>query len=129
MRSAGAPPWTQRAPLPFADIAGYTALTQAHGDEQATDLVAKFFAGHRAHRVLQHFKDVLRQHLPDDSLDISSTTLAPPCTARSRRPPRPSSSPLRDSRNGRVIGREVQTCIRYRTGILEPTLNSPGLRG
>jgi class 3 adenylate cyclase len=27
----------------FADIAGYTALTEAHGDEQAADLVAEFF--------------------------------------------------------------------------------------
>jgi class 3 adenylate cyclase len=27
----------------FADIAGYTALTEAHGDEQAADLVADFF--------------------------------------------------------------------------------------
>jgi adenylate cyclase len=27
----------------FADIAGYTALTEAHGDEQAADLVAQFF--------------------------------------------------------------------------------------
>jgi adenylate cyclase len=26
----------------FADIAGYTALTEAHGDEQAADLVAQF---------------------------------------------------------------------------------------
>jgi class 3 adenylate cyclase len=27
----------------FADIAGYTALTDAHGDEQTADLVAQFF--------------------------------------------------------------------------------------
>jgi class 3 adenylate cyclase len=27
----------------FADIAGYTALTEAHGDEQAADLVGEFF--------------------------------------------------------------------------------------
>jgi class 3 adenylate cyclase len=27
----------------FADIAGYTALTEAHGDEQAADLVPDFF--------------------------------------------------------------------------------------
>src|SRR5207248_739221 len=27
----------------FADIAGYTALTEAHGDEQAADLVGMFF--------------------------------------------------------------------------------------
>ena len=26
----------------FADLAGFTALTEAHGDEQAADLVARF---------------------------------------------------------------------------------------
>ncbi len=31
------------ASILFADIAGYTALTEAHGDEQAADLVAEFF--------------------------------------------------------------------------------------
>jgi adenylate cyclase len=28
----------------FADLAGFTALTEAHGDEQAADLAAEFFA-------------------------------------------------------------------------------------
>lgn len=28
----------------FADLAGYTALTETHGDERAADLVAEFFA-------------------------------------------------------------------------------------
>ncbi|MDQ6804897.1 MAG: YHS domain-containing protein [Actinomycetota bacterium] len=28
----------------FADLAGYTALTEAHGDEQAADIAAEFFA-------------------------------------------------------------------------------------
>ena len=31
----------------FADLAGFTALTEAHGDEEAADLAAKFFAGVR----------------------------------------------------------------------------------
>jgi adenylate cyclase len=34
---------TASATFLFADIAGYTALTEAHGDEQAADLVADFF--------------------------------------------------------------------------------------
>jgi class 3 adenylate cyclase len=32
----------------FADIAGFTALTEAHGDEEAADLAARFFADVRA---------------------------------------------------------------------------------
>lgn len=32
----------------FVDLAGYTALTEAHGDEQAADLVARFTALSRA---------------------------------------------------------------------------------
>jgi adenylate cyclase len=32
----------------FADLAGYTALTEVHGDEQAADLVAEFCASIRA---------------------------------------------------------------------------------
>ena len=32
----------------FADLAGYTALTEAHGDEQAADTAAEFFATIRA---------------------------------------------------------------------------------
>ncbi len=28
----------------FADLAGYTAVTEAHGDEQAADLAAHFYA-------------------------------------------------------------------------------------
>lgn len=35
-------PGTASAAFLFADIAGYTALTEAHGDEQAADLVADF---------------------------------------------------------------------------------------
>jgi class 3 adenylate cyclase/YHS domain-containing protein len=37
------PPDAASATFMFADIAGYTALTEAHGDEQAADLVAQFF--------------------------------------------------------------------------------------
>jgi adenylate cyclase len=33
---------TESATFLFADIAGFTALTEAHGDEQAADLVADF---------------------------------------------------------------------------------------
>ena len=32
----------------FADLAGYTALTETHGDEHAADVAAGFFAGVRA---------------------------------------------------------------------------------
>src|ERR1700712_5269612 len=32
----------------FADIAGFTALTEAHGDEEAADLVAEFCAAVKA---------------------------------------------------------------------------------
>jgi class 3 adenylate cyclase len=32
----------ERATFRFADIAGFTALTEAHGDEQAAGLVADF---------------------------------------------------------------------------------------
>jgi YHS domain-containing protein len=42
----------------FADLSGFTALTEAHGDEQAADLVARFCVAvrqlldeHRAHEV------------------------------------------------------------------------------
>src|SRR5918999_5837844 len=42
----------------FADLSGFTALTEAHGDEQAADLVAGFcravrqlLAAHQAHEV------------------------------------------------------------------------------
>lgn len=40
-KSASAPD-APSATFLFADIAGYTALTEAHGDEQAADLVAEF---------------------------------------------------------------------------------------
>src|SRR3954447_12569179 len=33
---------TEPATFVFADIAGFTALTEAHGDEQAAELVAEF---------------------------------------------------------------------------------------
>jgi adenylate cyclase len=36
------PPPAQSAAFIFADIAGFTALTEAHGDQQAAELVAKF---------------------------------------------------------------------------------------
>ncbi len=36
----------------FADLAGFTALTEAHGDEEAADLAAEFF-------------DCVRDLLPD----------------------------------------------------------------
>jgi adenylate cyclase len=39
---------TESATFLFADIAGFTALTEAHGDEQAADLVADFCAAIRA---------------------------------------------------------------------------------
>jgi adenylate cyclase len=39
-----APPRTPAATFLFADIAGFTALTEAHGDEQAAQLVADFCA-------------------------------------------------------------------------------------
>jgi adenylate cyclase len=42
-RPPAAQPAAQSATFLFADIAGYTALTEAHGDEQAADLVAEFF--------------------------------------------------------------------------------------
>jgi adenylate cyclase len=42
-RLAAFPPGAAAATFLFADIAGYTALTEAHGDEQAADLVAEFF--------------------------------------------------------------------------------------
>jgi adenylate cyclase len=42
-RLAAFPPDAATATFLFADIAGYTALTEAHGDEQAADLVAHFF--------------------------------------------------------------------------------------
>ena len=38
----------------FADIAGFTALTEAHGDEEAADLVGRFC-------------DAVRDELPPDS--------------------------------------------------------------
>jgi hypothetical protein len=41
MRSVAAAPAT----FVFADIAGFTALTEAHGDEQAAELVAEFLPG------------------------------------------------------------------------------------
>ena len=37
-------PDPSRATFLFADIAGFTALTEAHGDEQAADLVGEFSA-------------------------------------------------------------------------------------
>ena len=39
---------TAAATFVFADIAGFTALTEAHGDEQAADLIADFCAAVRA---------------------------------------------------------------------------------
>jgi adenylate cyclase len=39
---------TESATFLFADIAGFTALTEAHGDEQAADLVADFCEAIRA---------------------------------------------------------------------------------
>jgi class 3 adenylate cyclase len=41
-RLSGSPSGAASATFLFADIAGYTALTEAHGDEQAADLVAEF---------------------------------------------------------------------------------------
>jgi adenylate cyclase len=42
-RLSALPPDAAAATFLFADIAGYTALTEAHGDQQAADLVAEFF--------------------------------------------------------------------------------------
>jgi adenylate cyclase len=36
---------TDSATFLFADIAGFTALTEAHGDQQAAELVAEFCRG------------------------------------------------------------------------------------
>jgi adenylate cyclase len=47
----------------FADIAGYTALTEAHGDADAADLAATFcgeistIAGHRGGEVIKTIGD------------------------------------------------------------------------
>jgi adenylate cyclase len=55
----------------FADIAGFTALTEAHGDEQAADLVAEFCAAVRVElppRGGQHVKtigDAIMLRIPD----------------------------------------------------------------
>jgi adenylate cyclase len=38
--------WTEQAFL-FADLAGFTALTEVHGDERAADLAGEFFGGVR----------------------------------------------------------------------------------
>jgi class 3 adenylate cyclase len=40
--TAAEAPATQLATFVFADIAGFTALTEAHGDEQAAELVTEF---------------------------------------------------------------------------------------
>jgi adenylate cyclase len=40
----GNPTSEQPSAFVFADLAGYTAVTEAHGDEQAADLAAHFFA-------------------------------------------------------------------------------------
>src|SRR5205085_6828323 len=42
-RPSASAPDAASATFLFADIAGYTALTEAHGDAQAADLVAEFF--------------------------------------------------------------------------------------
>jgi adenylate cyclase len=55
----------------FADIAGYTALTEAHGDEQAADLVAEFFKAvseelpTRGGRHVKTIGDALMLRIPD----------------------------------------------------------------
>ena len=43
----------------FADIAGFTALTEAHGDEEAADLVGRFC-------------DAVRDELPPDSTHVKT---------------------------------------------------------
>ena len=42
----------------FADLSGFTALTEAHGDEQAADLSAAFFAEARALLPTHHAQEV-----------------------------------------------------------------------
>lgn len=47
MGSEGSPSARERHTFIFADLAGYTALTEAHGDEQAADVAAEFCAAVR----------------------------------------------------------------------------------
>jgi adenylate cyclase len=47
-REPGAPEEKEPQTFLFADLAGFTALTEAHGDEEAADLAQSFFAEIRA---------------------------------------------------------------------------------
>ena len=64
----------------FADIAGFTALTEAHGDEEAVSLVADFAAA-------------VRSELPSCDGVLVKTMETPSCCG-SPSPGRPSSTPF-----------------------------------
>lgn len=55
----------------FADLSGFTALTEAHGDEHAADLAAAFFAatrrllGHHGADEVKTMGDAVMLHVPD----------------------------------------------------------------
>jgi adenylate cyclase len=60
----------------FADIAGFTALTEAHGDQQAADLVAEFCGAVRAElpasggSQVKSIGDALMRRIPDPAAAI-----------------------------------------------------------
>ena len=56
----------------FADIAGFTALTEAHGDEQALQLVEEF-----ANAVREELPRVHGEYVKETSLKVAVTAPEP----------------------------------------------------
>jgi class 3 adenylate cyclase len=96
------PPSGVAATFVFADIAGFTALTEAHGDHEAATLVAEFCTEVKAELAQfggTHVKSIgdalmLRVHEPADAVVLTSsatvTSSARPSTwppASQARPP------------------------------------------